>query len=295
MKKTITKGSLMSDFVNTDEAINKSNSGDTLYLAKRCANKDTAGQPPWRYYRGKWYSPNGTGYKQISEKEVDISLAESLLHFYNLKEPVSTARRREVMDIMQTNNYCGLPAWKQMPCMISTGTDASRFLLMSNGFVSIDRIMDAIRDGKPRPKPMLSKGDIFSSWTKDYAYNPTAKCPKFRKFLKEVQPNKANRDALQKMAGICLIPDCSFEKVFVFCGAAGAGKTTCIKVLKAMLGKNCYCSVPLAKMPEVSNGDLLTEKLVNFSSDMSLGTNPEHVEAFLKSVASGEEIPVESC
>ena len=46
-------------------------------------------------------------------------------------------------------------------------------------------------------------------------------------------------------------------------------------------------------MPDLSNGTLLTEKLANISSDMSLGAESGHVEAFLKAVASGEEIPVE--
>lgn len=246
------------------------------------------------YYRGKWYSRSGIGYNQISDKEADMSVAESLLRCYDLKVPASTALRHEVIDVMQIEGYCGLPSQPQMPYIASTGADASRILLVRNGYVSIDKILDAIKAHRPRPKTeWKNSSDIFSTWTKKYAYIPTAKCPKFHKFLKEVQPNKDNREALQKMAGLCLIPNSSYEKVFVLCGAAGSGKTTFLNVLKAMSGKECYCSVPLARMPDVSNGILLTEKLVNFSSDMSLGKEPEQVEAFLKSVASGEEIPVE--
>lgn len=250
--------------------------------------------PMLRYYMGKWYSYNGIGFEELNENEVDQDLILYLTRNESLKVTVSSGLRKEVLSAMQTPKLCGLSAQEyHMPCMISTRENASRTLLMANGHVSIDKILETMKAGRPRPKVKESTPDIFSTWTKGYDYVSTAKCPNFQKFLKGIQPNKSNRLALQKMAGLCLIPNSSYEKAFVFCGAAGSGKTTLMKVLKAMLGQNCYCSVPLAKMPEMSNGALLTGKLVNFSSDMSLGAAPEAVESFFKTVASGEEISFE--
>ena len=286
MMKTITE---LETKRNTPQPVNY------VALAEHCSGKlGWDDIPTLRYYRGKWYSYNDIGFEELNENEVEQDVIMSLIRNESLNVAVSLDLRKEVLAAMQTRMLCGLSAQKyHMPCMIYTREDASRTLLMANGYVSIDKILESMKAGRPRPKVKESTPGLFSTWTKGYDYVSTAKCPNFLKFLKEIQPNKSNRLALQKMAGLLLIPNSSYEKAFVFCGAAGSGKTTLLKVLKAMLGKNCYCSVPLAKMPEVSNGALLTEKLVNFSSDMSLGAEPEAVESFFKTVVSGEEIPVE--
>ena len=285
-----TRAQMLNMIVKNEEKHNSPRPIDYAELANCCPCDDL------KYYRGKWYSYSyeHKGYEPICEEEVNQSITEALLKNDNLKVAVSSDLRRDVLSAMQTTEQCGLSARKyQMPCIIPSGADASRILLMKNGYVSIDKIMDTMKAHRPRPKTEWTTPDIFSTWTKGYDYVSTAKCPNFLKFLKEVQPAQANREALQKMAGLCLIPNCSYEKVFVFCGPAGSGKSTLLKVLKAMLGNECCCSVPLRELPNVSNGALLTEKLVNISSDMSLGAESERIEAFLKAIASGEEIPVE--
>ena len=297
MKNERNKEIMMSEIAEMDKECTKSPLADKVRLAERCCPRSyrDGNLPMQRYYKGQWYDCDYKGgYNQISSEAFEQSVTNSLIHFYNLKGAITAGLRRDIVDILQTNDFCGLSGQRyQMPCIISTGADASRILLMKNGYVSVDKIMDTMKAGRPRPKAKDATPDLFSTWKKDYDYVSTAKCPNFLEFLKEIQPKKENREALQMMAGLCLVPDCAYEKVFVLCGVAGSGKTTFLKVLKAMLGKNCYCSIPLAKMPDPSNGTLLTEKLANISSDMSIEAENGHVEAFLKAVASGEEIPVE--
>lgn len=295
MNKNENKAKMMGSIVSNETKRNTPRPVNYVALAEHCYGKlGWDNIPTLRYYLGKWYSYNDIGFEELNENEVEQDVILSLTRNESLKVAVSSDLRKEVLAAMQTTKLCGLSAQEyHMPCVISTREDASRTLLMANGYVSIDKILETMKAGRPRPKVKESTPDIFSTWTKGYDYVSTAKCPKFLQFLKEIQPNKSNRLALQKMAGMLLIPNSSYEKAFVLCGAAGSGKTTLMKVLKAMLGKNCYCSVPMAKMPEVSNGALLTEKLVNFSSDMSLGSAPEAVVSFFKTVASGEEIHVE--
>ena len=294
MKNDLYKDRIMADCVKGDKGRKNNPLTNKVKLANRCCNKSYPDAfPMQRYYRGKWFSFTRNGYKQVSKEEIEGDITLSLTHCYDLNGVVSSDLRRDVLDILQTNDFYGLPEKEhQMPFLISTGTDASRILLMKNGYICVDTIMDTMKAGRPRPKTKETTPDLFSTWTKDYDYVSTARCPKFLKFLKEIQPDKANREMLQMMAGLCLIPDCSYERFFVLCGIAGSGKTTFLKVLKAMFGKNCYCSIPLAKLHEESNGVLLTEKLVNISSDMSLDAGTEHTEAFLQMVASGEDISI---
>ena len=193
MMKTITEFEIKR---NTPQPVNY------VALAEHCSGKlGWDDIPTLRYYRGKWYSYNDIGFEELNENEVEQDVIMSLIRNESLKVAVSSDLRKEVLAAMQTTKLCGLSAQEyHMPCAISTREDASRTLLMANGYVSIDKILETMKAGRPRPKVKESTPDIFSTWTKGYDYVSTAKCPKFLQFLKEIQPNKSNRLALQKMA-----------------------------------------------------------------------------------------------
>ena len=213
MKNERSKEIMMSQIAEMEKECNRSPLADKVRLAKRCCHRtyQDGKLPMQRYYKGKWYDYNyEDGYEQVSSEAFEQSVTMSLIHSYELKGAVSAALRRDIVDILKTNDYCGLSGQRyQMPCMISTGADASRILLMKNGYVSVDKIMETMKAGRPRPKTKETTPDLFSIWNKDYDYVSTAKCPNFLKFLKEIQPKKENREALQMMAGLCLVPDCT--------------------------------------------------------------------------------------
>jgi putative DNA primase/helicase len=67
-------------------------------------------------------------------------------------------------------------------------------------------------------------------------YDPGAKCPRFRKFLKEVQPDPEVRRFLRRYLGYCLT-GLANEAVFVYFHGDGAnGKTTFIELIAWVFG-----------------------------------------------------------
>lgn len=75
-------------------------------------------------------------------------------------------------------------------------------------------------------------------------YDPTADCPKIRKFLEEVvYPNDI--PLLQEVSGYCLYRKYLIQKAILLHGSGSNGKSIYLEVLKTMLGQENCCSIGL--------------------------------------------------
>ena len=99
-------------------------------------------------------------------------------------------------------------------------------------------------------------------------YDPNVKCPKFLKFLSEVATPQ-DILSIQEFFGDCLQLTYRYQKVILLLGEGANGKSTLLKVLGAMLGKENVASIPLQNLDKnrfaSSN---LYGKLANIYSDL---------------------------
>jgi len=68
------------------------------------------------------------------------------------------------------------------------------------------------------------------------AYQPEADCPRFRRFMVEVQPDEEMRAFLQRWAGYCLTGRVSEQKFIFLYGGGANGKSVFIELLAWLLG-----------------------------------------------------------
>jgi putative DNA primase/helicase len=169
---------------------------------------------------------------------------------------------------------------------------------MDNIILNIDMLVRKIGGQSVNQQDIVREHspDLFSIRKINYQYDPGAKCPKFMKFICEVQPNNLGREVLQMLFGLGLLPDTSFEVIFIFHGDGGTGKTTTLKILEALVGEDNVCCLPLNKFSEKHSMHLLTENLLNIVGDLpgilEQGSLSK-VEGILKDAASGGIISVE--
>ena len=206
---------------------------------------------------------------------------------------------RDIVDNLNSEEICGLHSGKyRHPCFISTGQDASGLMPMRNIVLDINAAVKAIREGTPLVfvKSREKTPDLFITYGLDYDYDIAARCPKFLQYLADVQPDPKNQYILQMLAGLALVPDCSYNVAFFLYGPAGTGKSVFINVLSALVGSDNCCSVPLANLADRFGKAPLTEKLLNIVGELPVmpenGRNAD-IEGFFKSITGGEEIPVE--
>ena len=255
------------------------------------------GQCLLRHFRGAWYLYADGKYKLTNEEELGKIVTGFLTQVSELKGAVTTSLVRDVVNIMKSTEYCGLPEGKySIPFFISTGADATNFLAMKNGVLDIEATIAAMKAGAPLPPLLPPTPDLFCINGFDYDYEPMGACPRFMQYLEEVQPNEENRKMLQMMAGLLLLPDTSYNVAFFLHGQGGTGKTVMINVLEGLLGKDNTCCVPLANFAARFDKIHLTEKLANLVGDMPIMPESgriDDMEGLFKSVTSGDEISVE--
>ena len=248
-----------------------------------------------RHYCGDWYLYTDGRYVQVQEEEIDKKITGFLVRIG--EDALSTTLRRDIVGILKSDAFCGLDGSKyEMPCFLSSGKKAVNFIAMKNGIINVDELLAAMKAGTVLPLPLPLTPDFFSRFRLDYGYNPEATCPRFMQYLEEVQPNEKNREMLQMIAGLLLIPDTSYNVAFFLVGQGGTGKSVFMNVLEALVGSDNCCCVPLASLAFRFANIGLTESLANIIGDMPVTPDSGRLadmEGVFKKVTSGETLFVE--
>ncbi|MBX3387628.1 MAG: hypothetical protein KF768_13750, partial [Phycisphaeraceae bacterium] len=97
-----------------------------------------------------------------------------------------------------------------------------------------------LRTGKLR---LHDRSDLITRLS-DVEYDPSASCPRFDLFMKEVLPDAAVRAYLIRYLGMCLTGDIS-EQILVIChGAGGNGKSVLLDTVQAIMGDYASLAAP---------------------------------------------------
>lgn len=168
------------------------------------------------------------------------------------------------------------------PDLVDNGEN---YINLSNGLYNLENY--AIED---------HQRDLYLTAQLPFAYNETATCPRWQQFLEEVlvTPNGlADHDVIalaQEAFGYSLTANTHYEKMFWLYGDGATGKTTMLRILRALLGSAAL---------EVDFGILQREshqlanipgKRVITSSEARTGTRL--MDNIIKKIVSGEELVV---
>ena len=120
---------------------------------------------------------------------------------------------------------------------------------------------------------LLEHSPIYKSIVQlPVAYEPKAQCPEFSAWLSDVLPAADDQFLLLQLFGYSMLQDVRFGKIVVLFGPTHTGKSTCLDVLKAFLGKD---NVSALSLHALDNEQLrfsrsgLVGKLANVSADLS--------------------------
>lgn len=125
-----------------------------------------------------------------------------------------------------------------------------------------------------------------------YDYDPTAKCPTFDKFLREVLNNDQDLMSIVcEFVGYAMSNDEYWlHKALILEGEGSNGKSTLMNVIKALAGKDSYSVASLAGIKKENTLQTLDGKLFNISSETPSKALFE--SSLFKAITSGEEVNV---
>lgn len=133
--------------------------------------------------------------------------------------------------------------------------------------------------------------EYYSQFQLPVKYDPKAKCPLWKKSLKEWIPEKQARLFLQEYVGYSLIPDTSFHKFLILYGSGSNGKSTFLNVLIKLFDQKNISSLPLDSITQRFQTIRLKDKLVNICSDISASYLTE--TGILKGIVTGDPVNAE--
>jgi len=253
-----------------------------------------------RRHCGTWYEWRGDYWHARADGDIRAAVS-GFLQGSGIGNEERLSRRTvdDVLTMLDAESVCALDSLAyRIPCFLPSGESAAGWMPMRNTVIDIEAAAAAMERGEPIPPEAVRdpSPELFVTYGLDYEFDPTAQCPKFKQYLVEVQPSEENRECLQMLAGLALVPDCRYNVAFFLCGEGGTGKSVFITVLRHLVGTDNCCSVPLANLAARFGKAPLTEKLLNIVGDlptMPESGNANSVEGFFKQVTAGEEIPVE--
>lgn len=128
----------------------------------------------------------------------------------------------------------------------------------------------------------------FIKYQLPFSYDPSAKCPIFDKYLREVLPDQTVRDVLAEFVAYTFTKNLKLEKALVLYGDGSNGKGVFFEVVCALLGRENVSTYDIKNLTDESGyfRSMIANKLVNFSPE--IGTDYEG-DTF-KRLCSGESL-----
>jgi len=227
-------GASQSDERHLDEA-------SPVYIAKRWLLEEHTqeGVPVLRKYGHEWYRYDGQHYAQVDETAIIRGGIYRWLDGRMVKVPrkddsidltpypTDMGRVSNIIDALSMD----CPLLAEPPCWLDgrSQPDPSELIAFANGVLDL-------RGSEPELIPHTAQ--YFTLASMPYSYNAEAACPVWEKTLSEIFKGKPEHILLcQEWFGYNLTPDTSQQKMMVFNGISGSGKTTVVDGMRIMLGE----------------------------------------------------------
>jgi putative DNA primase/helicase len=163
-------------------------------------------------------------------------------------------------------------------------------LKTSEGYINVENGIINLKTLSLEPHDMK----IFSITQLPIIFDPKAKCPEFRAFLREIfMGDKELIRLIQEIMGYILSPRVDAQKFFIFYSPGASGKSTlCDILLELAGGEENVSTIALADLNKKFARSQIFGKVLNLSteSDVSGGMDTQA----LKSLSAGDIIQLES-
>ncbi len=234
------------------------------------------GTPTLRKYAKEWYRFNSESYQKVDEESfIRGGLYRWLLDRQYMDEAPDggvvlrpyDADKGKVSNIIDALTM-DCPLFADPPCWLDARTEPNpaNLITFPNGVLDVFSYLRGESTGLLPISP-----HFFTFNALPYHFDPTAECPNWMKFLKEVFPDDPKKiQLLQEWTGYMLVPDTSEQKFMVYNGPSGSGKTTVLHVQEAVLGANQICHPSLSGLGQEFGMAQFIGKLAAFVGDGDL-------------------------
>ena len=202
------------------------------------------------FYRNGFYTWGGRCYREVEDSwlrsRVYRFLDGAVVHIRVGNETVEERFKpddrivNKVIDALKSRPEVWISSDLQSPCWLPGASEEQRAHDPAVLFVVANGVVD-LKTGDL----LAHSSELLTMNAVDYDFDPTATCPRWHRFLSEVQPSDLQvQQMLAEMFGYMLTPDTSQQKIFALIGVRRSGKGTIARVLEALLGGTANVAHP---------------------------------------------------
>ncbi len=238
-----------------------------------------------RRYRGSWWRWEGRRYQEVSEEFLITQVLEYLVR-HRARKKAKTTFVRDVLAVLKIDTL--LPDALATPAWLSSAAprETTCHVALSNGILDIEAALAGRADALQPHTPAFLSPVVLP-----YAFDPEATCPAWLAVLNRVMPIAAGQQLLQEYVGYCLLGGLDHPYGLILTGDGANGKSTVLKVVVKLLGRENCSAVALEKFDERFALFPMLGKLANIVNEM--GEVEKTAEGILKNLISGEPMQFE--
>lgn len=212
------------------------------------------------------YTYNGKYWEHMPEQEIKV-FAENNFD----PKPTETVRKEFLSKVLV--NELRSKEWYEGSC--------ARKICLQNGVYDLEK------------KELLPHSDeYFFTGVLPYEFDPSAKAPRFEKFMDEVtEGNHELKTILLEFAGYAVSGDpCWIHKALILPGEGSNGKSTFMKVLQNLVGPDLYSALQMSALDNDQKRYMLVNKLFNVGEETNIHALSRS-ESF-KTLVSGGDVDI---
>lgn len=252
--------------------------------------RDADGKLLVRQFKNTWYAYDvAAGWSPVEIRPRIVDALQEIVT--DEKTRISARLCEDIIVNLNSTRHCRVQAENATIPFWLTEAEAKQrccFTRFPNGILNVT---DAI-NGDNTLLPLTP--DYFAPQVINYNFDPSAQCPRWLRYLSEVQPLEDNRIALQMLAGH-VISGRKANVVFILLGEGGTGKSVYAHILRCLVGTDNCCAIQLSEMGDRFNAVELTRHRLNIVEELPVMSKKDMTEAerLLKMCSDGGVIKVE--
>ena len=247
-----------------------------------------AGRYVLRYYKGLWFVYEGAKYIQVDE---DVEIRGPLYRWCDDKMVLTEDKGgvqsltplichkgvvNNVMDALLSPcplDTDDVPAWIND----AVGPNPKDLITFNNGILWVPKYLA----GAPECEYLLDlTPDFFTTSCLPFAFDPTAECPEWRKYLRTTIGDCSDKIKLMReWFGYCMTSDTGYHKMLIMRGPKRSGKSTAIAVLEAVVGREQTAGISFAQLTQPFGLEPLVGKQLAIMGDARLPRTGDSMRA----------------
>lgn len=233
------------------------------------------------------YKPNYDDMGRYFGNELSLATSKSFSYIFDedYYRPIDDLEIKTMVDDL-TLKECGPREVADFTsAVIYKCFEPQEFFKAQDGFINLKNGVLDINSRELRPRDR----SLFFKYVLPHNYDPKAECPRWLEFLDFVfEGNKELADLSAEIFGYALCGGTPWlHKAFLLDGSGRNGKSTYLDVLKHLMGKDNYCSIPLRNLDKPFSVVMADGKLANIVGELE--ARDVNSEAF-KIAVGGEEL-----